>query len=176
MLIKEELQVKGRKTPEEIILQQTARNNPANPPMGLWGVPNTGCGWGCESPGLSMLGVPQETLAGSSVPSLPHEQLSRLGIVINAWKKVDQIGGGMSLSWLSLPGKGRDRVKGNNSSSWQGLLLIFLGLEYLSEKLLQCRKEIFPEIKLLLFPVGLSSLYMRKKKKKKNKPKISKGT
>lgn len=114
-----------------------------------------------------MVGLPQESFAGSSVPSLLHEQFSRLGIAINAWKGVDQrgIGERTSLSWLSVPGKGRDRLKGNNSSSWHGLLLIFLGLEYLSEKLLQCRKEIFPEIKLLLFPVGLSSLYMRGKKK-----------
>lgn len=113
---------------------------------------------------LFMVGLPQEAFAGSSVSSLLHE----LGIVINAWKNVDQrgFGEGMSLSWLSLPGKGKDRVKGNNSSSWHGLLLIFLGLEYLSEKLLQRRKEIFPEIKLLLFPVGLSSLYIRRKKKK----------
>lgn len=118
-----------------------------------------------------MVGVPQEAFAGSSVSSLLHEQFSRLGIVINTWKNVHQrgFGEGMSLSWLSLPGKGRHRVKGNNSSSWHALLLIFLGLEYLSEKLLQCRKEIFPEIKLLLFPVGLSSLYMREKKKIGNK-------
>lgn len=113
---------------------------------------------------LSMVGLPQEAFPGSSVSSLLHE----LGIVINPWKNVDQrgFGEGMSLSWLSLPGKRKDRVKGNNSSSWHGLLLIFLGLQYLSEKLLQCRKEIFfPEIKLLLFPVGLSSLYIRGGKK-----------
>lgn len=123
-----------------------------------------------------MVRVPLEAFAGSSVSSLLHEQFSRLGIVINTWKNVCQMGfgEGMSLSWLSLPGKGRDRVKGNNSSSWHASLLIFLGLEYLSEKLLQSRKEIFPEIKLLLFPVGLSSLGMRinkKKKKKETKPK-----
>lgn len=92
-----------------------------------------------------MVGAPQEAFSRSSVPSLLHEQFSRLGIVINAWKNVGQrgFGEGMSLSWLSLPGKGRDRVKGNNSNSWHGLLLIFLGLEYLPEKLLHSQEGNF---------------------------------
>lgn len=58
-----------------------------------------------------MVGVSREVFAGSSVSSLLHEQFSRLGIVINAWKNVDQrgFGEGMSLYLVVNPREGSKR-------------------------------------------------------------------